>query len=77
LANTKKYPIDHVNRLGWTALMEAIVLGDGSEKYREIVKILKDAGAKLTIPDLNGVTPLQHAQSRGFKEIVDILKLQN
>ncbi|MBG6235850.1 ankyrin repeat protein [Pedobacter sp. CAN_A7] len=74
LANTKNYPIDHINRLGWTALMEAIVLGDGSKKYQQIVQILKDAGAKLDIPDHDGKTPLQHAQSKRFTEIVNILK---
>lgn len=74
LANTKGYPVDHVNRLGWTALMEAIVLGDGSRRYQEIVQILKDAGAKMDIPDHNGITPLEHAQRRDFKEIVNIIK---
>ncbi len=73
LVNTKGYPVNHVNRLGWTALMEAIVLGDGTEKYQEIVQILKDGGADLGIPDHNGVTPLQHAKSRGFVEIAKIL----
>ena len=73
LAHTKNFPVNHVNRLGWTGLMEAIVLGDGSEKYQQIVQILKDAGADMTIPDSNGVTPLQHARSRGFTEIVKIL----
>jgi uncharacterized protein len=75
LANTKNFPLDHVNRLGWTALMEGIILGDGSKKYQEIVQILKDAGAKLDIPDFNGTSPLQHAQQRGFNEIVKILTL--
>ena len=74
LANTKGYPIDHVNRLGWTALMEAVILGDGSKKYQQIVQILKDAGAKLDIPDNDGITSLQHAKSRGFNEIARILK---
>lgn len=74
LANTKGFPVDHVNRLGWTALMEAILLGDGSKKYQQIVQILKDAEAKLDIPDHDGVMPLQHAQSKGFKEIVNILR---
>lgn len=73
LANTKNYPVDHINRLGWTGLMEAIVLGDGSKKYQQIIQILKDAGARLNIPDHEGITPLQHAQNRGFKEIVNIL----
>lgn len=74
LANTKNYPIDHVNRLGWTALMEAVILGDGSENYQQIVKILKEAGAQTDIPDNDGITPLQHARSRGFEEIVKLLK---
>lgn len=73
LVNTKGYPIDHVNRLGWTALMEAVVLGDGSKKYQQIVQILKDGGADLRIPDKDGVTALQHARSRGFSEIVKVL----
>lgn len=74
LANIKNYPIDHVNRLGWTALTEAVILGDGSKKYQEIVKILKEAGAKMDIPDNDGITPLQHARSRGFEDIVILLK---
>ena len=74
LANTKDYPVNHINRLGWTGLMEAILLGDGSKKYQQVVQILKDAGAELDIPDHDGITPLQHARQRGFKEIVAILK---
>ena len=74
LANTKNYPIDHVNKLGWTALMEAVILGDGSKKYQQIIKILKDAGARMDIPDFEGTTPLQHAKSRGYIEIVRIIK---
>ncbi|MNN90914.1 hypothetical protein D3C81_2089470 [compost metagenome] len=53
--------------------MEAIVLGDGSKKYQEIIQILKDAEAKLNIPDFNGTSPMQHAKQRGFNEIVKIL----
>jgi len=75
LAFTKGFPVDHVNRLGWTALMEAVVLGDGSERYQQIVRLLKDAGARLTIPDKDGITALAHAEARGFKEIADILKM--
>lgn len=74
LANTKGFPIDHVNRLGWTALMEAVILGDGNSKYQQIVQILKDAGANMHIPDHDGVTPLQHARKRGFTEIVNIIQ---
>ena len=74
LANTKGFPIDHVNRLGWTALMEAVILGNGSKKYQEVVQELVHAGCNINIPDKNGVTPLQHAAAMGFKEIAVILK---
>ncbi len=74
LANTKGFPIDHVNRLGWTALMEAVVLGNGSEKFVKIVQILVDAGSDFNIPDKNGVTALQHARLSGFTEIAKVLE---
>jgi ankyrin repeat protein len=60
--------VDHVNNLGWTALLEAVILGDGGPIYQEIVGLLVDAGAK-PIPDRDGVTPLEHAKRRGFDVI--------
>ena len=45
--------IDHVNDLGWTALIEAVILGDGGPVFQEIVGLLVDAGAK-SIPDRDG-----------------------
>jgi ankyrin repeat protein len=63
-------PLDHINNLGWTALMEAVVLGDGGPRHTETVRILLDAGAGTAIPDRQGLTPLQHAQSRGYGAIV-------
>ena len=65
--------VNHVNNLGWTALLEAIVLSNGGEKHQQIVQLLVDHGADINIPDKNGVTPLEHAQARGFKEIERIL----
>lgn len=60
--------VDHVNNLGWTALLEAVILGDGGPIYQEIVGQLVDAGAQ-QIPDDEGVTPLEHARRRGFDAI--------
>lgn len=60
--------VDHVNNLGWTALLEAVILGDGGPVYQEIVGLLVDAGAE-QIPDRDGVTPLEHARRRGFEAI--------
>ncbi|CAG1004970.1 hypothetical protein RHIZO_03133 [Rhizobiaceae bacterium] len=65
--------IDHVNNLGWTALLEAVILGDGGPVYREIVGLLVDAGAQ-GIADDDGVTPLEHARRRGFLEIAKLIE---
>jgi uncharacterized protein len=60
--------VDHVNNLGWTALLEAVILGDGGPVYQEIVGLLIDAGAK-NIADRDGRTPLDHARTSGYAEI--------
>ncbi|WP_259606789.1 ankyrin repeat domain-containing protein [Microbacterium neungamense] len=61
---------NHVNNLGWTALHEAIVLGDGSEKYVRVVRALIGGGADVTIPDGDGVLPRDLASQRGYDAIV-------
>lgn len=65
--------VDHVNRLGWTALLEAIILGNGGEQHQQIVQALVDAKANVALADREGVPPLQHARSRGYKKIEQIL----
>lgn len=67
-------PLDHVNNLGWTALMEAVVLGDGGRNHREVVRLLLEAGADRSIADRDGVTPLAHARTRGYAEIASLLE---
>lgn len=67
-------PLDHVNNLGWTALIEAVVLGDGGARHTETVRALLEAGADARIPDRNGATPLQLAQARGYGGIVSLLR---
>ena len=68
--------VDHVNRLGWTALLEAVILGDGGRDHQEIVRILLAAGADRSIPDRDGVTALEHAQAKGYDELARILLAQ-
>jgi len=65
--------IDHVNDLGWTALLEAVILGNGGPVYLEIVGLLVDAGAR-DIPDSEGVTALRHAERRGFSALADRIR---
>lgn len=66
--------VDHVNDLGWTALLEAVILGDGGPAHQRIVRTLLAAGADPDLADRDGVTALQHARSKGYTEIVRILE---
>lgn len=70
-------PLDHVNRLGWTALLEAIILGDGGPRHTEVVRLLVEAGANVNIADSSGVSPLAHARARSFTAIASILESRN
>jgi len=63
-------PLDHVNNLGWTALIESIVLGDGGPRHTATLGALVDAGADVNLPDRNGTTPLALARARGYREMV-------
>jgi hypothetical protein len=66
--------VNHVNDLGWTALLEAVILGDGSTPYQHIVRTLLDAGADPTIADLDGTTALEHAEAKGQDAVAGILR---
>lgn len=67
-------PLDHVNNLGWTALIEAVILGDGGPRHQQTLRHLVTAGADRSLADRRGITPLGHARARGYDEIVAILE---
>ncbi len=67
-------PLDHVNNLHWTALIESIVLGDGGTRHQATLKALVEAGANLQLADRNGQTPLMLAKSRGYAAMVAMLE---
>jgi ankyrin repeat protein len=69
-----KAPLNHVNNLGLTALLEAIVLGNGGANHTATVKALVDASADVNIADRQGNTPLQIARRRGYVEMARILE---
>src|SRR5688572_2181717 len=67
-------PLDHVNNLGWTALIESIVLGDGGKNHTDTLEALVKAGANLNLADRAGFTPLRLAKVRGYNEMAKILE---
>jgi uncharacterized protein len=67
-------PLDHVNNLHWTAVIESIVLGDGGPRHVATLKALVNAGANVLLTDRQGQTPLALARSRGYTEMVKLLE---
>ena len=67
-------PLDHVNNLHWTAVIEAIVLGDGGPRHQATLEALLDAGASTQLTDRSGATPLQLARARGYGTMVQMLQ---
>ena len=68
-----KAPLDHVNNLGWTAVIESIVLGDGGKRHIATLKALVDAKANINLADRSGDTPLTLAKRRGYTEMIALL----
>ena len=66
-------PVDHVNNLGWTALIEAIILGQGGPRHTECVRAILAAKANPNIADRQGQTPLNLAKSRDYREMIALI----
>jgi ankyrin repeat protein len=74
LLGRSKIDVNHINNLGWTALLEAVILSDGGPRHIEIVKLLLAGGADPNIADRDGVTPLKHARDRRYDAIAALIK---
>jgi ankyrin repeat protein len=69
-----KAPLDHVNNLHWTAMIEAVVLGDGGPRHQEVLRALLAAGANTQLADREGNTPLALARTRNYAAMVRMLE---
>lgn len=68
-------PLDHVNNLHWTALIEAVVLGDGGPRHQVVVRDLLAAGADRRLTDRDGRTALDLARTRGYAAMLRLLEV--
>ena len=66
-------PIDHINNINLTALIEAVILGDGGPNHIKTVELLVEAGADQSITDSRGIRAVDHAKSRGYRDILLLL----
>ena len=67
-------PLDHVNNLHWTAVIESIVLDNGGARHQATLQALIDAKADLQRADRSGRTPLTLARERGYSAMVRMLE---
>lgn len=74
LLERSEIDVNHVNNLGWTGLLEAVILSDGGPRHLEIVRLLLEHGADPNIVDKDGVSPLKHAQDRRYDAIAALIK---
>jgi uncharacterized protein len=71
---TTRIDVNHVNNLGWTCLLEIVVLGNGGPRHQQVTRLVLDAGADPNIADKDGITPLAHARKKGQTEIARMIE---
>lgn len=70
---TSGIDVNHVNNLGWTCLLEIVILGNGGPRHQQVAKLVLDAGANPNLADKDGVSPLAHARKRGQSEVARLI----
>jgi len=70
---TTAIDVNHINNLGWTCLLEIVILGDGGPRHVEVAKQVLAAGADPNIADKDGVSPLAHARHKGQHAIARLI----
>lgn len=65
--------INFQNNYGYTALIEAVGLREGTKIYQEIVQYLLAHGADKQIKDNSGRTAFDYAKQKGYTELSTIL----
>lgn len=71
---TTRIDVNHVNDLGWTCLLEIVILGNGGPRHQDVARLVLAAGADPNIADKDGVRPLAHARRRGQAEIARLIE---
>lgn len=62
--------IDHQNNYGYTALIEAVALRDGSQVYQNIIRELLAYGANKELRDKQGKTAKDYAEELGYTNML-------
>lgn len=74
LLTDKSVDINYQNDFGYTALIEAIALRDGSKVYQDIVSVLLESGADKTLKDSTGRDAEDYARELGYGNMLEMLQ---
>lgn len=67
-------PVNHQNRLGWSALLEAVILGDGGFLYQDIIRELVAHDGDIHAVDFENKSVLQYAVEQKQIDVQKILE---
>lgn len=70
---TTRIDPNHINDLGWTCLLEIVILGDGGPRHIEATRLVLAGGADPNIADRDGRSPLDHARAKGQAEVARLI----
>jgi uncharacterized protein len=71
---TTAIDVNHVNNLGWTCLLEIVILGQGGSRHQQAARLVLAAKADPNLADKDGITPLAHARTRGQAEVARLIE---
>jgi len=66
--------VNFVNYLGWTALLEVVLLSKNRSMQLKMAKLLLEHGADINIKDNNGVSALVHVRINNNEELTLLLE---
>lgn len=76
LCLTAGVPVNHVNRLGWSALLEATILGNGGFLYQDVIRELIQHQADVNQVDDTGRDTLDYVKEADNEQLLAIVERQ-
>lgn len=74
LCLTAGVPVNHVNRLGWSALLEATILGNGGFLYQDVIRELIQHQADVNQVDDTGKDTLDYVKEADNEQLLAIVE---
>ena len=67
-------PVNYQNRLAWSALLEAVILGDGGYLFQDIIRELLEHQADVNLKDFENKSSLDYAKLKGQNVVLKMME---